>query len=75
MSRQLIVSIALLCATLSATTSSAESPLDHLLEAVDQLDPSLGFQTCPLPIRGGVARRTDSSGCEIEAETLAASYD
>src|SRR5215510_8138878 len=42
MQRQLIVSIALLCATLSATTSSSQSPLDHVLDTLRDLRAARG---------------------------------
>src|SRR5262245_19489476 len=42
MRRQLIVSIALLCATISATTSSAQSPLDHVLDTLRELRAARG---------------------------------
>src|SRR5262245_15126994 len=42
MQRQLIVSIALLCATVSATTSSAQSPLDHVLDTLRDLRAARG---------------------------------
>ncbi len=42
MRRQLIVSIALLCVTVSATTSSAQSPLDHVLDTLRDLRAARG---------------------------------
>src|SRR5262249_28456703 len=42
MQRQLIVSIALLCATVSATTSSAQSALDHVLATLHDIRAARG---------------------------------
>src|SRR5262245_6563847 len=42
MRRQLIVSIALLCATVSAMTSSAQSPLDHVLATLRDIRAARG---------------------------------
>src|SRR5262249_59254683 len=42
MQRQLIVSIALRCATASATPSSAQSPLDHVLDTLRDLRAARG---------------------------------
>src|SRR5262249_56127095 len=42
MRRQLIVSIALLCTTVSATTSSAQSALDHVLATLHDIRAARG---------------------------------
>src|SRR5262249_58179791 len=45
MRRQLIVSIALLCTTVSATTSSAQSALDHVLATLHDIRAARGSNT------------------------------
>jgi subtilisin family serine protease len=61
MRRQLIVSIALLCATLSATTSSAQGPLDRALATLRDLraarasNPKIESRLLPPPTSGPAA--------------------